>query len=134
MKAKKIENQDIKDILIASLPTRPTAPRELGGKGYGASEMKEAFDKLPLYIVERYNSLLEDIRALGEDSLAAAMPSGITDTHTLSDLFYDVSTGNLATYLTFLGKSLLEHVLYLYSELDEIKKALYKLESREADI
>lgn len=131
MKAKKIKKQDIKDILIASLPTRPTAPIALGGKGYRAGEMKEAFDKLPLYIIERYNELLEDIEALGENSLAAAIPSGISDTHTLNTLFEDVASGNLATYFTFLGKSLIEHVLYVYSELDEMKKALDKLQWKE---
>ena len=82
MKAKKIENQDIKDILIASLPTRPTAPRELGGKGYGASEMKEAFDKLPLYIVERYNSLLE---ASDGDTIKAEYVSAADPTEKSSD-------------------------------------------------
>ena len=130
MKAKKIQTSDIKDILISSLPTRPTAPRSLGGKGYGAKEMKEAFDKLPLYIIERYNDLLADVTDIGEDSLAAAIPTGIKDSHTLLSLFDDVRTGALATYLTFLDKPLFEHVSQLYRELDEVKKRLIALEKR----
>ena len=120
MKAKKIEKAEIKDILISSLPSRPTAPKSHGGRGYGAAQMKEAFDKLPLYIVARYNELIEAIEEVGDDSLAAAIPSGIKDEHTLKDLFLDVKSGTLATYLTFLGKTLHEHIVYLYGELERM--------------
>ena len=131
MKAQKIESSDVKDMLISSLPTRPTAPRSLGGMGYGASEMKHAFDKLPLYIIERYNELLEDVCSIGKDSFAAAIPSGIKDGHTLSDLFGDVSSGTLATYLTFQGKTLSEHISTIYEEIEEIKSVLKKTEKEE---
>jgi hypothetical protein len=67
MKAKKIQSSDIEHILISSLPTHPTAPRSLGGRGYSASEMKEAFDKLPLYIIEHYNALIGDVHSFGEN-------------------------------------------------------------------
>ncbi len=132
MKAKKIYNSDVRDIMISSLPSRPTAPRSLGGKGYGAAEMKEAFDKLPLYIVERYNELLSDVTDLGENSLAAAIPTGIKDGHTLHTLFEDVRTGELATYFSFFGKSLLAHMITIYGEIDGLKKQLAKLEAKEA--
>ena len=65
---------------------------------------------------------------VGEDSLAAAIPTGIKDSHTLQDLFSDVESGAVASYLTFLGKSLLEHISYIYSELE----AIYKVLSEEA--
>lgn len=55
-----IEESEIKDLLVSSLPTRPTAPSAFGGKGYTVSEMKEAFDKLPLFIIEKFNSLIND--------------------------------------------------------------------------
>ena len=120
MKAKKIYNSDIADILISSLPSRPTAPRELGGRGYGAAEMKAAFDKLPLLIIEHFNALLSDVEGLGENSMAAAIPTGIKDGHTLHDLFEDIRTGELATYFGILGKSLLSHLISIYAELDRI--------------
>ena len=120
MKAKQIQQSDISDILISSLPSRPTAPTSLGGKGYGASQMKEAFDKLPLYIVERYNELIADVSELGEDSLAAAIPTGIRDGHTLNDLFLDLASGGIAGYLTFLGKSLSEHISTLYAAIAKL--------------
>lgn len=124
MKAKKILKSDVKDILIASLPSRPTAPRSMGGRGFKAKEMKEAFDKLPLYIAERYNDLIDDIKCEGEGSVAFSIPSGIKDAHTLGDLFVDVKTGELATYFSFLGKSLLAHVITLYSEIGSLRARL----------
>ena len=128
MKAKKIYNSDIADILISSLPTRPTAAREYGGMGYGAAEMKAAFDKLPLYIIENFNALLSDVESSGDNSLAAAIPTDIKDGHTLYTLFEDIRTGELAAYLSILGKSLLSHLISIYSELDSIKERLEKKE------
>lgn len=124
MKAKKIYNSDIADILISSLPSRPTAPRELGGRGYGAAEMKAAFDRLPLCIIEHYNALLSDVESFGENSMAAAVPTGIKDAHTLHDLFEDIRTGELATYFGILGKSLLSHLISIYAELDLLRSKL----------
>ena len=79
MKAKKITEKEIKGLKVASLPTRPTAPASLGGKGYTAKEMKEAFDRLPTYIIERFNLLISDIEAVGEDSLAGAIKTDLME-------------------------------------------------------
>lgn len=124
MKAKKILNSDIEHLLISSLPSHPTAPRAFGGKGYGASEMKEAFDKLPLYLVEEHNRLISDIKNFGEDSLASAIPTGIKDGHSLYNLFEDVRSGELAAYFGILGKSLLSHLITIYAEIDELKRKI----------
>lgn len=131
MKAKKIYGSDIASILVSSLPSRPTAPKELGGMGYGATEMKAAFDKLPLYIIEHYNALLSDVEATGEGSLAAAIPTGIKDGHSLYTLFEDVRTGELAAYFGILGKSLLSHLITIYAELDAIKESMAKMREEE---
>ena len=61
MNTEKITESEIEELKISSLPSRPTAPPSFGGKGYTAKEMKEAFDKLPLFIIERLNSLIDDI-------------------------------------------------------------------------
>ena len=68
MNATKILNSEIESLKISSLPARPTAPTAFGGKGYTSKEMKEAFDKLPLFIIERFNRLIEDITSKGENS------------------------------------------------------------------
>ena len=106
MNATRITDEEITALSVASLPTRPTSPAAFGGGGYTAAEMKSAFDRLPLLLAERYNSLLDDAEALGEGSLAASIPTGIAEEHTLADLFSDVKNGNLASYLTVGEESL----------------------------
>ena len=54
-----------------------------------------------------------------------------TPFHTLHDLFSDVKSGELAAHLNVLGKSLLSHVLYLYSEIDTLKSRLDTIGSKE---
>lgn len=63
MNAKKIYDSEIESKKISSLPTRPTASTAFGGKGYTATEMKEAFDLLPLHIVSAFNTLIGDIES-----------------------------------------------------------------------
>lgn len=121
MNATKILDSEIAGLRISSLPSRPTAPTSFGGKGYTASEMKAAFDRLPLFIIERYNALLEDIGSLGELSLAGAIPTGIDEEHTLSQLFLDIQSGALARYMQTLGESLEE----LLATLKENVAALF---------
>ena len=70
MNTKKITDSEIESLKVASLPTRPTAPTAFGGKGYTATQMKEAFDKLPLRIIEEFNLLIEEI---GNGALAEAL-------------------------------------------------------------
>ena len=67
MTTSKITDSEIESLKISSLPTRPTAPTAFGGQGYTATEMKEAFDKLPLKIIEEFNALIDDI---GKGALA----------------------------------------------------------------
>ena len=113
MNTKKILSDEITDKTVASLPSRPTAPTSFGGKGYTASEMKAAFDRLPLFIIERFNMLLDDISSQDEGSLAAEIPTGIADGHTLSHLFTDIENGELANYLNLGDVTLSEFITAL---------------------
>ena len=61
MNTRKITDSDIASLKISSLPTRPTAPTSFGGKGYTATQMKAAFDQLPLYIITHLNTLIGEI-------------------------------------------------------------------------
>ena len=110
MNATRITDEEIAGMTVSSLPTRPTSPTAFGGKGYTSAEMKAAFDRLPLLLVERYNSLLDDIESLGEGSLAESIPTGINEGHSLGDLFSDVESGNLASYIK-VGKESLHSVI-----------------------
>lgn len=118
MNATRITKEEISALSVASLPTHPTSPAAFGVGGYTAAEMKSAFDRLPLLLAERYNSLLEDAESIGEGSLAASIPTGIAEEHTLSDLFSDVKSGNLASYLTVGEES-------LYSVINRLLLAVF---------
>ena len=124
MKTQIITDSEIADLKISSLPTRPTAPSAFGGRGYTASQMKAAFDKLPLFILERLNSLIEDMTAEPQSSVAASMLTGIDDGHTLYDMLKDIKNGDFSSYLNVLGTTLTSYVSALREELDIVKKDL----------
>ncbi len=124
MTATKILNDEIKDMKIASLPSRPNAEARYGGYGYSAANMKAAFDALPLFIVKRYNALIDDIHAT-EGGICESVKTGISDGHTLSDFFDDVTSGALSSYLMLFEKTLAEHVRELYSRIEILEAALY---------
>lgn len=124
MKVTKITNGDIADKTVASLPTRPTLPSAFGGRGLSASEVKEAFDKLPLYIVEKFNGLIDDIRGENGGSIADAIPTGIQDSHTLLELFEDIKNGSFAAYLAVEGGTLAEYLFKLRADIDAIAASL----------
>lgn len=118
----KITDEEIKDLKVSSLPTRPTAPSSFGGRGYTAKEMKEAFDRLPLLIIERFNRLVDDITRLGDTSLSSSVPTGIYEGHTLGRLFSDITDGEAAGYIRVYDMSLAECIAEMKSNIEEIRK------------
>lgn len=122
MKAHKIYNEEIKNLKISSLPSRPTAPTSFGGRGYTANQVKEAFDALPLFIIERFNELIDDIKATGKDALIASIPTGIYNGHSLSDLIEDILSGAFAEYLSVADITLDE----FKTDYDEAVQRIYE--------
>ena len=120
MNTSKILDSEISGLKVASLPTRPTAPQSFGGKGFTAAEMKAAFDKLPLFIIDRFNDLLDDISAEGERSIAAAIPTGISQGHSLRNLFLDILAGEFAKYLSVGEESLADMKVRIGEMLESI--------------
>ena len=90
-------------------------PTQYGGKGYTAKEMKEAFDKLPLFIIERFNMLLQDIESADEGSLISAIPTGISESHTIRDFFNDFLSGDAAQYLS-VGDGSLSEIKFFFED------------------
>lgn len=121
MKATKITPNEIKDLRVASLPTRPTAPASLGGKGFTAEEMKAAFDRLPMYIIRRFNLLISDIEAVGEESLLAAIKTGIIEGQSLYGLLLDLKNGKALSYIGAGERTLAE-------ELADMRARICRLE------
>ncbi len=124
MNTQKILDSEIHDLKIASLPKRPTAKRGYGGEGYTAQEMKAAFDRLPMFLVERLNSLIEDIESEGEGKISESIKTGLYELHTLADFFADVKNGNLSSYLTVGDGSLLQAISGLQTSISEIRSHL----------
>lgn len=119
MNTQKILSSEVEPLKIASLPTRPTAPSAMGGKGYTPAGMKEAFDKLPLLIIERFNSLIDDIcTGAVLEAIQVSLSGGIT----LSELVEDIGSGNLASYLTVQDASLAATVAELKTRLSELEE------------
>lgn len=117
MKATKIASSESEPMLIASLPTRPTAPSAFGGKGYTATEMKAAFDKLPLFIIEHYNNLIDDIQ---NGSICESIPTGIDSAKTLSALLQAFADGTVASIITYRDTTLTAYLESIRSDLDRI--------------
>lgn len=122
MKAQKITFGESSKLSVSSLPTRPTAPSAFGGKGYTAVDMKAAFDRLPLFIIERYNALLDDISAEPSASVSQEIKTGITETHTLSELFSDITSGSILNYTQAFGTTLAEYLLAIRNDIDELAR------------
>lgn len=119
----KIKDEDIAKRGVSSLPTRPTVPTAYGGRGYSSDEMKAAFDALPIFLASKINSMIDDAAREGSDSLAAAIPTGISEGHTLADLFSDILSGAILGYITLHGESLFDLITNLRSEVDLLKEA-----------
>ena len=123
MKTKKITDKELSPLKIASLPSRPTAPTSFGGKGYNSAEMKAAFDRLPLFVAERLNSLIDDIGDYA-NGISSGIPTGILDNHTLKNLFADIMLGSFAEYLLVPGGYLSDVLIDMRTEINEIKELL----------
>lgn len=124
MNTTKITDDEIKDLKISSLPVRPNTPTAFGGKGYTSSQMRAAFDRLPLLIIERFNSLLDDVCDESGAGIAASIPTGIFDQHTLADLFADIKSGSIAGYIKIGDRSLLSNIGLIRADLDRVLSAL----------
>ncbi len=117
MRSKKITEAEIADLKVAALPTRPNAATRYGGGGYSAADVKAAFDRLPLYIIEKYNLLIDDILGESNESISDAIKTNFTPTHTLANMLSDIPSGDFAYYLR-VGDG------YLNSVISELKEKL----------
>ncbi len=124
MNTKTISESEIADLKISSLPTRPTSSRINGGRGFSANEMKAAFDNLPLFIIKRLNSLIEDIEGNEDGSLISSLKTGISEEHTLKDLFEEISSGEFINRLSIENESLTSYLCQIKSECEEIKRQI----------
>ena len=127
MTIRKIYDEDIESLKVASLPSRPTAPTAFGGAGFTAKDMKGAFDRLPLFIISRLNELIDLLS--DSDGVIDIIPSGIDEEHTLKDLTRDISSGRFSTYLSVLGEPLSEKILAINEKIERIEIMLASIDN-----
>ena len=120
----KITQEKVQELCVASLPTRPNAPANLGGGGLSSTEIKNAFDALTLSVIEKYNALIDAIGSVGEGSLASKVKTGISEEHTLENMFEDLKTGDFASYLMVGENTLAAEIAKIYVSLNQIKARL----------
>ena len=117
MTTKKITSDEITQNAIASLPTRPTASVAFGGKGYTSGEMKEAFDRLPKLVIERFDLLLSD---LSDGQILIDIPTDIEGLPSVRDLIQGIENEELSAAITVFGTSLRSFLLKLREDVDAL--------------
>lgn len=115
MKTTTITRTEIEPMLIANLPTRPTAPTAFGGKGYTASEMKAAFDRLSIYVMDRLNMLIDDIIS---GDVCDSVPTGIAGAPTLDELLNAFTSGMLPSLIRIDSSTLTAYLDKLRADVD----------------
>ena len=104
----KITAKELNECSIASLPSRPSRPSLYSGRSLSAKELREAFDKLPHLLAERFNALIESLGLYREGEalvcFAEALATGISEGHSLCDLFADIKNGALCEYMSADGE------------------------------
>lgn len=121
MNTTKIKESDIYELRVASLPTRPTLSPAYGGQGYTSTDLKEAFDMLPLYIIKCFNSLIDDLEGEG---IKESVKTGISDGHTLLELFADITDGTFIEYAAAFDGTIHSYLARLRNDVDTIAKRL----------
>ena len=120
----KIAPEKIKELSISSLPTYPNTPASAGGAGYSSADIKQAFDALTLYVIEKYNDLVDAIKAEGEGSITEEIHTGLGAGHTLSKLLNDIFSGSFAIYMRVNGTSLTTVLNRLDARLRKVEEEL----------
>ena len=130
MISKVVFSDEYEHLKVASLPSNPTASVEFGGLGYNSNQMKEAFDALPLFILKKFNRLIDDITTDPEISISGELRTGIEQAPRLSDIFAHITDGQLASYLTVGEESLATHIARLREDIDEVKADIESIKAR----
>ena len=95
MSLRKITEDEVRSLWVQRLSDTPNRHGKFGSAGLSAGEMKAAYDALPLRIVEHFNELVDSVE---RGQLAELIPAA--EGRSLAAFFRDVTSGELASYLT----------------------------------
>ena len=118
----RIKKETIEALGVSSLPTSPTSSGPMGG--YSAEEMKLAFDRLAIHVIEQYNLLIDAIHSDTSSSILGEIPTGIWDGQTLRDLMNDLTGGEFAVYMKVGNRSVLEEIQSLSHRIGALEERL----------
>lgn len=118
-----IKPEAVETLGVSSLPTSPTSP-SANGSGYSATQMKQAFDRLSVHIIEHYNLLINALHSDPEVSIMAEMLTGISKEHTLSDLIRDITEGDFVYYLKLGNRSIAEEIYALSDRISRLEEKI----------
>lgn len=122
--------EEYEHLKVASLPSNPTAGVNYGGLGYNAAQMKAAFDALPLFIIEKLNRLINDIKEEPVYAISSEMKTGIDKAPYLSDIFAHITDGQLVSYLTLGDESVASAISKIRSDIDMMKADIDKIKAK----
>ena len=121
MKTKRISAAETSPLLISSLPARPNQSLNAGGVTYTSTDLRHAFDRLPLLLVTRYNGLIDDME---NGDILALISTELTEGAKLKDFFSDLKSGAWAGYAK-LGDTPIHTVISdILSRLSAIEEVL----------
>jgi hypothetical protein len=92
-----ITEEEIANNSVKKLANRPSSPSRYGESRLTAEEVKEAFDKLPRLIAQRYNTLISQIRQYGGDEIITTAYDG--NRKSLNEIFSELESGLFANAL-----------------------------------
>ena len=133
----KITAEEFARVSIARLATHPNSRSGVGEGGMRDTDLKKRFDAQGELFRKKFNALLVTFSMMGEGSLAASMPTGIKEEHTLWDMICDVVSerGTFASYLSVGERSLLEALSDMAERDDDQEKDLEQfIQKHNADI
>ena len=115
MKTKRITEEEIAPVKVANLPTNPTSAR---GGSLTPGELKAAFDRLPLLIAERLNSLIDELTS---EDLPATIMLGESD---LWSFYTRTVSGEVLSDMTLDGSSVAATLRSISDRLEALEEAI----------
>lgn len=125
----KISAEEFAKNSISRLATRPNSRTANGEGQMSAEELKKRFDRQGEMFRAKFNAFISLISHKGEgDSLAAFIPTAISEDHTLKALFEDVvsESGRFASYLSVGDQTLLEALVAIKESLTSVEEEIDK--------
>lgn len=97
----KITNTQIQGLGVQALATRPNDAARYGEGGLSAEQLKRKFDRLPEFIIDKVNELIDILTSSGDKDVRDYIKIGLNDgINTLADFVCSITDGKLANAIS----------------------------------